>query len=548
MGGSYSDLNVYLRGKKKYPYKANGYTLTSTKKNFDGCCNFVEFTHKIDYNPSSSGRYYNVLLYDGYYRFKGKYLFGYYYPGNDNEVIQEVRSYYSVLAPNHPLVISFVTKANINYNCLPKNLKNARWNYASYITQYSSLGPNVTKDVLDEEFKKLLLNRTIKFTTGQENVEIAAAQQKIRDKNFRFIFLPKDNDPELGSEYLFSLDVDKQEPKLPDSKEPNNKNHIDKYFLTSVNGQYYNGIMVYFERSEDPPKSKPEPNDKQPEQKEYKGKVLLLEFIDSCKSKTHIRRKDEEGCWWAEEKVPYDNDNELLAKLTETNKQLKNDVVTVILDEKDTYNRSTNVEKTDNKAYMKYTHIYGKENKPVLLFQRTQLVNGPLHDIQTKAKKVEVYYLKAGGKEDSQPFLIVFDPNGQDQKEKKAYHFTNTDKFEEWKEFKCEEEEKKVENEELVKKLEQKVERIKQNGSCINDLTILRWYAYEILIGKDPKPEDKIKEKEATRPPEQQPSPTTEPLNIPLIVGGSVGGVVFVVSSAVGYGIYWYNTTIKLLT
>ncbi|UVC54318.1 hypothetical protein MACJ_003857 [Theileria orientalis] len=548
MGGSYSDLNVYLRSKKEED-SGTGYKVTSTKKNFEECCNFVVFTHKIIINDGNNPLSYNVLLYDGYYNFKGNYFFGYYYPSNDKEVIEEVRSYYSVLAPNVPLVISFVTKGGQNYNCLPGDLKNARWNYASHITEYSSLGQDLTKEVLDEEFKKLLLNRKIKFTIENEKEEIGAVQQKIKNKNFRFIFIPIGKESVLGIDCLFSLDVDNKVPKLHEDAE-SNKNKIDPYFLTSVKGQFYDGIFVYFDSDEQIHK---------PEKKEYKGKVLLLEFIDYRNNNICLRRKDAEGCWWSQEKVPYNNDKELLEQLMNIKKESdKAQVVTVILDKMEKYKGVQTFRNDPKQPFNKYTFTFDKPNKPVFLFKTKKLEVGPFTQVETKPQSIEVYYLKAGGKEDSQPFLIVFEPNGRAPNTKKAYHFKDTYKFEDWKEFKFDfqkDESVKTEPEpepepekKLIEKLYEKVGKIETNGSCIPELSLLRWYAHEILIDPEISKPPAPPTKEPERPKEEKPKDQPKPLSIPLIVGGSVGGVVFVVSSAVGYGIYWYNTTIKLLT
>ncbi|UKJ89166.1 hypothetical protein MACJ_002413 [Theileria orientalis] len=543
MGGSYSDLNVYLRS-KKHNHITTDYTVTFTKKNFDGCCSFVVFTYEINFTPTSNGQNYNVLLYDGYNStYKGRYVFGYYYPRNENEVIQHVSAYYSVLAPNHPLVISFKNKTN-TYNCYLDRLKNGRWDRGYNISGYS-FGNPLSKDVLDEEFKKLQFNKKIKFTTGGDITDIAAEKQEIKLKNFRFIFIPKGNESVLGVNCLFSLDFKKNEPKLTDSQETN-KNQIDPYFLTSVNGQYYDGIIVYFER--DQPRTKPKPISN-PEQKDYKGKVLFVEFIDSSKEKTYLKRKDEDGYWWDEEKIDCNGDIQLLQELGKIKSELKSSVVTVILDEKKQYKGSTGVPSEDHKVYMKYTHKFGDCKKTVLLFERKKLEVGPFKETEKKAKHVEVYYLKAGGNEDSQPFLIVFDQKGDDKDDKKeAYHFTNTDKFDDWKEFQFKEQEKPLDGNKLIKKLYEKVGKIGTNGSCIDDLPTLRWYANKILIDPETGPAPVPPTTKPERPPEEKPPDKDEGLPIPWIIGGSVGGGVFVVSSAVGYGVYWYNTTIKLLT
>ncbi|UKJ89056.2 hypothetical protein MACJ_002302 [Theileria orientalis] len=437
------------------------------------------------------------------------------------------------------------------------SIKNARWDRAYNITAYTI--KKSLKDQLDDEFKKLLFNRKIRFRIGKERKEISGDKQELGDyKNYRFIFLPVGNDSILGRECLFAIDFYSNKPIAPGDPDPNkpeycvraeqkdsshkhevkieHKNKIDEYYLLPFNGQLYDGIMVYLARENGKP---PETLCKQNE--DNNNTALLLEFIDSCKSKTHIKRKDKEGFWWAEEKVDYKNDAELLEKLREIKTKLDSNVVTVILDKKVTYNGVQAFKPViDKKAYNKYTHEYKDAKKPNLLFERKDPKIGSNSLSEITAKIVEVYYLKAKDAivDDAQPFLIVFYEKESTSEIKKAYHFKNSDKFEEWIEF----------NGGKTEGLEKKLQKIEENLKCIADLKLLRYMAYQILIGEDPKTTKPKDTPTPSRPDEFVPPDQPKPLSIPLIVGGSVGGVVFVVSSAVGYGIYWYNTTIKLLT
>ncbi|UKJ89167.1 hypothetical protein MACJ_002414 [Theileria orientalis] len=582
MGGSYSDLNVYFCSKKG-GYDGIGYKVKTTLENYKECSNFIVLIHKIDFTPPADGRNYNVILYDGDNSNNGNYVFGYYYPSDHNQVIEEVRTYYSVLAPNVPLVVSFKTKTNI-YNCYFGDLKNAGWDRAYNISRYS-FGDRLEKERLLQEFTKLLLNRKIRFVIGKGNKDIMLYKQEINyEANFRLICIPKGNESILGSECLFSLNFNKNEPICPDDPNPEKPNYclramvnelcgsmddkescgkflkqrlshkhdkfqirhnntIDEYFLRPFNKELYDGIIVYLVREEN---QKP-PDTLCDEEKDERSLALLLEFIDSSKEKTYLKRKDKDGCWWYQEKVDYNDDATLLSALREIKLKVESQKVVVILDKTEKYKGVSILKGEVQNPYKKYTHEFKKGYEPVLLFERQQqeIIKGT----KPKAKIVEVYYLKTKSRDDKQPFLIVFD-QGSDYKDKKAYHFNNTDKFEEWKEFEYHDEttKKKITEKDLVDKLYERVGRIERNLKCVENLNILRSMAYEILTGKDPPTFKEEDETEVTRPPEQQPPPTTEPLSIPLIAGCTVGGVVFVVSSAVGYGVYWYNTTIKLLT
>ncbi|UKJ89168.1 hypothetical protein MACJ_002415 [Theileria orientalis] len=567
MGGSQSYLYIFL-GNKENSYNGGGCNVTVSKTVVDGSINFEVVTHSINYNEAD-GRYFDVYIYDSketYY--KSSYIFAYCSPSTDGLVANKVKAYYSVLAPNVPLVISFETKLN-TYNCSIDKLLSARWNWASNITEYSSTEVTV---LLEEQFKKLLLNRKIRFRSEEVNKDIMANRQELGDKkNFRFIFLPKDNEPELGSDYLFSIDFIDNKPKLPgdnvakadefcsrakkkgfhqDHPPPKteHKNQIDEYFLRPFNGQLYDGIMVYLSREErEPPKTLCAEG-------EYnKGMAILLEFYDSSEEKKYLKRKDKEGYWWAEEPIEYKDDETLRTQLGEIGKAANaNDVNTVLLDKMQPYKGVNEVKPDIKKGYNKYTYTFEKSNKPVFLFERKERTIGQFDTIKTQ--KIDVYYLKAKDQEDKEPFLIVFFSGDRVPKPMNAYHFANEYNFKGWKEFefdfrKSEQEKDQHDQErELKTKLLEKVQKIDDYVKCIPDMDLLRWYAYTILTDKEippPKPKD---EQTPQRPDEFVPRKPPEPPPLALIIGGTVGGVVFVVSSAVGYGVYWYNTTIKLLT
>nr|PVC53876.1 hypothetical protein MACL_00003445 [Theileria orientalis] len=455
MGGGYSDLNVYFTERWKY-YDRTLYNVKSETKNFQGCSDFEEITHTITFNNGNPLDY-NVLLYDGTNdKNKGKRVFGYYHPRNNNEVIQEVRTYYSVLAPNVPLVISFKCPGNLTYNCLLGELQNARWDYSSNIARYS-FRQNLNKDFLDKEFRKLSLKRTIQFTIGDTKTDIEGEKQELGD-------------------------------------------------------HFFDGIMVYF--------AEEIMNHEKYEVKDIEN-----------------RRRDKDGYWWSEEQVTYIDDISLVKEVEKIKDQTE-DVNTVILDQKKRYTGVQEFKPDEtNNACIKYTHKYESSKKPVTLYKRKQKNLGTSDLSDVISQNVDVYYLKPkdAKDDDTEPFLIVFYKNGQPPNNMIAYHFANNYGFEEWTKFQQD-------------KLEEKVNKIEQFGRCISDLILYRTMAYEILTGKEPPIPEQKEEKKPVRPTVETPESTTEPVNLWLIIGCSIGGFLLIVALAIGYAIYWYNTTIKLLT
>nr|PVC50898.1 hypothetical protein MACL_00001917 [Theileria orientalis] len=349
---------------------------------------------------------------------------------------------------------------------------------------------------------------------------------------YRYIFIPKGDESILDRLCKGSSD-NKCKTKLEEyyelssSSKLTHNNRIDPYYLTSVNKHFFDGIMVYLST----------------DNKLY-PKTLCEEAkynTDIHNSKIQIRRKDKNGYWWSEEKVEYNSDTTLIEQLTKFDKEVKEkECVTVILDNKKDYLGASVKTEGSKIVCKKYTHEFTSAHNPVFLFARTVTAITELKDVNSfKSKRVEVYYLNAGGKDDTQPFLIVFFTNGVEaQNNKKAYHFKNTYDFKDWVEF----------NKGKSDGLEKKVEKIEQYCACLSNIITVRWYAHEILIGQEPDPPKPEVPPSPTRPEEKRPPDEPDPPPIWLIVGCVAAGVVLIVTSVVVYGIYWYNTTIKLLT
>ncbi|UKJ88123.2 hypothetical protein MACJ_000566 [Theileria orientalis] len=531
MGARQSYLYIYLRDKEK-TYDEEGYTVKPSMEVVDKCRNFEVVTYTIDYK-GGNGVNFDIYIYDSKITPPSAYTFAYCSPGIETHVAKKVNVYYSILGPMFPLIISFVRDRD-THNCDIYRLNRDRWNWASKITEYS-LGDNL-KEILEEEFKKTFRNRTIEFDVGSKQTnDVLVYPRELDKKNYRVIFIPSTNDAVLNSNCLFTF-----ETKIHRGSEPyefqvgckpsaTGDKKIDPYFLDSIkNKKFYNGIIVYFLRPE-------EKNDISYDEEHDKNTPLLVEFIYLCETK-FLKRKDKDGYWWSEEQVTYKDDKALQSELSKIDTESKGNVVnTVFLDMKKPYRGPTGVDQSTVKAYTKYTHKFGSAKQSIILFERTDPeIKGKTPKVN--ATNVEVYYLKAGSDEDTKPFLIVFDEKG-DGTPMKAYYFKHDGEFKDWEEF------------DQLGKLPDKLEKIANSGACSGHLHWLRGLAYRILTTEDPPPETPPKPKEDPPRPkvlEREIEPDPPPLE--WIITGSVGGVVFVGSSAVGYGVYWYNTTIRLLT
>ncbi|BAM39198.1 conserved hypothetical protein [Theileria orientalis strain Shintoku] len=539
MGARQSYLYIYLNSKDK-EYDESGCKVKPKKTVVNGSIDFEVVTYTIEYKGDSS--YYDIYIYDSKETvYNGYYIFGYCSP-RTHQVANKVEVYYSVLAPDKPLVISFVTNSQ-KYNCIYDDLKYARWNWASYITEHTFNDDLVTK--LKKQYRKLNLNKTIEFDDGsKETKDVTSYKQKIDDESYRIIYTPKGRESVLNSNCLFSSDNKFADDNIPSEVKsgckdiPSNekKNKIDPYSLTSVKGRFFDGIIVYFAKDNGQPIDNKDNSDKH--------MALYLEFIDLRNKDICLKRKDKDGCWWAEESEDYTDNTSLGPKLKQLKAEVnKNDKSTIILDVKVSYTGVIVKNGESKQAYMKYTHEFTTDKDHNFMFGRKTITIGSATDSYGKSKNVEVYYLKASGKEDEQPFLIVLITNGQEkEKNKKAYYFNNTDKFDDWKIFNNEK------PEELKKKLDEKLNKIENQLNCVKDLRLVRLMAHQILISEEPKPPDIKEATTPKRPDLETPGPTTQPPNWWLIIGCSVGGFLLLVALVVGYCIYWYNTTIKLLT
>ncbi|BAM39202.1 hypothetical protein TOT_010000662 [Theileria orientalis strain Shintoku] len=510
MGVRQSHLNIHLLYKTG-KYGQQGYEVTLSKEVVKDCKSFEVYTHTIEYK-SGNGTNFDIYIYNNKRPYTtDSYVFAYCSPSGKNQVVKAVKVYFSVFIPDVPLVISFYTNGAQTHNCLPSVLKKAGWDYGAYITRQSFI-EELSKE-LPKLYKQASSNWKIQFF-AKHDVESTISEQKEdldNEGNYkRYIYKPSIEKATMSSKELFKSFTTSAF-----------KNQIDYSYLSIVNEKTFDGILIYT----------------------YINIALVLEFIDPCQ-KIHIQRKDKDATYWAKEELEYTEDKSLTENLNKIQSESSsNNIVTFMLDKFDKYN---DVEVTHNKdshtTYTKYTHKSKVENKPNLVFKgvKVTIVKQPF---ENKTKSLDVYYLKVrggiDGKQDGKPFLIIFNETGEGKENKTTiYHFNNTEQFNDWIEFKDDKSEK----------LEQKLEEIESSRGCGVDLFLLRKLAFEILIREErPTPPAPPPEEKPKRPPIYVP-PTTEPANLSLIIGCSVGGFLLLVALVVGYGIYWYNTTIKLLT
>ncbi|BAM41490.1 conserved hypothetical protein [Theileria orientalis strain Shintoku] len=540
MGARQSYLYVYLKEKDK-ECSQNGCDITPSKKLVSGSIDFEVVTYTFNYNGKAPTGF-DIYLYDS----KGgvsdsSYIFGYCSP-RVNQVAKRVEVYYSVLAPDNPLVVSFVTDGTDPYKCEFNSLRYARWDWASNITEYTFTGGLVAK--LKEQYRNLNLNKTIKLAVGDEStndVEVIQHEIDKGKKKYRIIYKPKGQKSVLNCNCIFNhnetIDISKHLEKngCKEHTAKDTKKLIDPYCLTSVKDHFFDGIIVYYEK-----------------ESENKYTALYMEFIDLRDKDICLKRMDQEGCWWAEEKIEY-NDNAGLEKQLSTIKTGLQKGNTVLLDAKATYTGVEVTNETSTKVYIKYIYKFKNNDNPLFLYARQKQQIGNFNNTFT-TNTVHVYYLKARGKDDTEPFLIVFFSDGRAGNTKKAYHFKGNYGFEDWMEFNFEFKEPVPEGpggdreRELLEKLKDKLKKIDKYCACLTELTTVRWYAHQILIDPEFKPPEPPPAKPPEKPKEERPPDEPKPLPVWLIVGCVAAGVVLIVTSVVVYGIYWYNTTIKLLT
>nr|PVC54452.1 hypothetical protein MACL_00003068 [Theileria orientalis] len=325
MGARQSYLYIYLKNKDKDCNEA-GCSVSPSKSVVKGCIDFELVTYTIQYKGDST--YYDIYIYDTEDKDPDAYyIFGYCSP-RTHQVANKVEVYYSVLAPDKPLVISFVTNSQ-KYNCIYDDLKYARWNWASYITEHTFKGDVLLK--LKEQYRKLNLNKTIKLAVGEEATkDVTVFQQEIgqEKKNYRIIYKPNGKESVLNSNCIFNhetIDPSKQlevENGCKEHKANDKKNQIDPYCLTSVKDHFFDGII----------------------------------FIDLRKKDICLKRMDQEGCWWAEEKIEYNDNKDLESQLSTIKSGLKSGN-TVLLDAKATYTGVEVTPDTSKQVYIIYKHV-----------------------------------------------------------------------------------------------------------------------------------------------------------------------------------------------
>ncbi|BAM41552.1 hypothetical protein TOT_030000815 [Theileria orientalis strain Shintoku] len=544
MGLGQSYLYIYLESKDdKYGESIdanNRYEVTSTKGILTECDSFEVVTHKIDVRKPND-MIYDIYIYDSKrIATKASYIFAYCSPTVKSHVVKEVKVYYSVLAPHKPLAITFVREKEDTHHCDIDKLRKVGWDWAKNITEHAS--SNLV-ELLKQQYKNFAWDRTIEFDQGNKPTsQVIVFPRAIDGIHYRLVFIPNQGHPVLNRSCLFNFNTEHKSGTGDSfvqngcqSSSSGDKNKLDSYFLEKVKSKlYFNGIIVYFARKE-------EKNKVSLDEKHDDNMALLVEFINSCET-IGIKRKDKDGCLWAEEKVVYTDQQSRVNALKKIKEEAESyNCNTVIIEHKSNYTCGTTVTTETKTSYNKYTHQFTVEKELNILFERKTITIDSFSPSSIQTKKVEVFYLKyktkdKGEQDDGKPFLIAIYKNGED-KPAKVFHFTLKEDFKEWKELEA-------------GKFKDKFTRIDNETKCTTELHYLKILVYQILTT------------DVSQPPPEPPTPTDPvrpgvdpeippPLPGPdwwLIIGCSVGGFLLLVALVVGYAIYWYNTTIRLLT
>nr|PVC54502.1 hypothetical protein MACL_00003053 [Theileria orientalis] len=570
MGAAESSVYVYL-GQKDGTDRVKGvYTLKVSRIVPKNCKNFERVHYRINYNKKPSrdliGRnpYYNVSICSGtdYYN-KGNCIFRYYCTRED-KIIRAVNVYYSSLLPNEPLIIAFITKDFHGYRFTYSSLKSRDYAYSyDFITQTFRKS---VKEQLPVEYKNKSGGKKITFILEKKtNTSVNKDRQPIlKDNKFKkTIYTSGCSQCKVYYSDLFEYNTQIDPENFDYTKSfTDPKNFIDSYFLKHVENKALDGIIVYYTASANRPENVSH----------------LVEFIDSCNYKSQYVRKDKFSTYWVKEQIDYKNENELCKKMDEIKKKAdENDLITYILEKKKEY-FGVEVKKTapekekpnTHKGYTKYLHTSKRKGVKSNIVLNLQIIKLEGKEFTYEIELLEAYVMKnKKEEEDDTPFLVMFkqvtslkppDTHTVDL----MYISKPCDKLADWKQITL--------KEEVLKERLEEIEKIPREKTIKEKVT-------EKEKDKDKKEEKeiqktvprtfkelreeacKILEKAVTVPGPPKPSPPTVPPGKPKVpdeefeltlsqkIVITIGAVL--ASSVIGgisYGVYWYQTTIKLLT
>ncbi|UKJ90781.1 hypothetical protein MACJ_001716 [Theileria orientalis] len=397
---------------------------------------------------------------------------------------------------------------------------------------------------------------------AESTVFVYLGQKDGTDRDLVKVRLPKEYESKSGGKKIkFILEEDCPETLTSP------KNFIDAYYLSRVKDKSLDGIIVYYTASAN-----------QPENVSY-----LVEFIDSCDDKSQYVRQDKYSTYWVKQEVNYTDESDVIKKLLEIKKKSDtNDCTTYILEKKENY-LCVDVKKTfpeDTKpdsqdGYSKYTHTPKRKSvKPNIVFN-LQILKLDGKEFTEKIELLETYFIKNNEKkEDNTPFLVMIKPVPSTSVPAATavdliYISMPCDDPKEWKKIgltstalkdSLEKIEKIPKQKKATEKIKEKIkEKIRENGKELEkilekmvDKTFdeLRKDACKILDEKAHPPTVPTKPKPGEPVPPKKPEiPTKYELSLSQIIGIIIGAVVFSsVAGTISYGVYWYRTTIMLLT
>ncbi|BAM40647.1 conserved hypothetical protein [Theileria orientalis strain Shintoku] len=570
MGAAESSVYVYL-GQKDGTDRVKGvYTLKVSRITPKICKNFERVHYRINYNKKPSrdliGRnpYYNVSICSGtdYYN-KGNCIFRYYCTC-EKKIIRAVNVYYSSLLPNDPLIIVFITKDFHGYRFTYSNLKTRSYAYSyDFITQTFRKS---VKEQLPLEYNNKSGGKKITFILEKKtNTSVNKDRQPIlKDNKFKkTIYTSGCSQCKVYYSDLFEYNTQIDIDKFDCSKEftvP--KNFIDSYFLKHVENKALDGIIVYYTASAN-----------RPENVSY-----LVEFIDSCNDKSQYVRKDKFSTYWVKEEHNYKNENELSKNLDQIKKKAdENDVLTYIIEKKEKYFCVEVKNITDNKkpntqdGFSKYSHTSKRKGVKPNIVLNLQILKQDGKEFTHQLEGLEAYFLKdKEKKEDDTPFLIVFQQASslkppdtstvdmmyiskpcEDPREWKLIVLTEEVLKERLEQIEKIPREKTIKEKVTEKEKDKGKERGKEIGKTVpKTFKELRKEACDILEKAVTVPGFPSKPGPPTVPPGKPKVPDEEyGLTLSQKIVITIGAVL--ASSVVGgisYGVYWYQTTIKLLT
>ncbi|UVC49791.1 hypothetical protein MACK_003905 [Theileria orientalis] len=309
---------IYLGRKsgkyETYVSRAFDATINVKSELYDKCKNFEVVKYNIKYpdpynfmlvqymwNMSS---YYNVYIYTGSGDHeRGSYPFAYYSPSENEDVIKEVKVFYSVLNPSTPLGIIFITRKksyNMYYYSYNELVKLGSKYYhigGKVVTDGGDLGYVVDGGQLSVKLKQ-------EYTTLSKSKQITLTVGKGQCKDIRHVEYDVGDDNKFKKR-IYTPDFKKGEQNLLPSEDLFKKGigdyTLNDSYLSKVCVKKSDGIIVYYSVGD--------------------KVTLLVEFICDS-SKTHIKRLNKDGTCWKEESIEYKNDNILIKRLSEIQSRL----------------------------------------------------------------------------------------------------------------------------------------------------------------------------------------------------------------------------------